>query len=104
MMAIAHLVFEAEARFAPPHWLDVLAFWLELAGMPLRRVRAAFGKGVVRGLLTAALALVLIPVWLFCLAVVLLVLPFAFLLPWLVMAFAWLMASNGRGLAFIVGG
>jgi len=104
MKAKAPLAFEAEAGSERPLWRDVLAFWLELAGMPLRRVRAAFGKGVVRGLLTAVLALVLIPVWLFCLAVVLLVLPFAFLLPWLVMAFAWLMASNGRGLAFIVGG
>ena len=105
LKARAPLAFAAETGASEqPLWREVLAFWLELAGMPFRRVRAAFARHPLRGAGLALLALVLAPVWLFCLALVLLVLPFAFLLPWLVMAFGWLLASNGRGLSFIVGG
>ncbi|KAA2286009.1 efflux RND transporter permease subunit [Arenimonas fontis] len=103
MKARAPMAFDPETDTGRPIWREVVALWADLLRLPLRRVRAAFARSLPKGVLTSLAAVALLPIWLFCLAVVLLVLPFAFLLPWLVMAFGWLLASNGRGLSLVIG-
>ncbi len=103
LKAKSPLGFTDEAGEARPVWRDVLAHLRDVAVMPWRVVRKAMSRSALRGGLALLLALVLLPVWLLCLVVVAAVLPFAFLFPWLVFAFGWLLAANGRGGARVLG-
>ncbi|WP_290888371.1 efflux RND transporter permease subunit [Arenimonas sp.] len=95
---------------AGPVWRQVLAQAIDFAKLPFRRVRAAFGRGAVRGIGAVLAAVLLAPVWAFCLVLLLVALPFAFLMPMLVFAFTWLVATlarvlgiGGRGLGQVGG-
>lgn len=81
---------------AGPVWRQVLAQAIGFAKMPFVRIRAAFNRGAARGVGTALLALALAPVWAFCLVLLLVAIPFAFLLPWVVFGATWLVATLGR--------
>ena len=78
-------------------WRLVLAQMREFAAMPVRSLRAAFGRSLMRGLLQVLLVLVLLPVWLLCLALLLVALPFVFLAPYVTFGLAWLGARLWRG-------
>lgn len=87
---------------AGPVWRQVVAQVVEFAKLPFRRVIAAFGRSVPRGVGAGLAALLLAPVWLFCLLLLVVAVPFAFLVPWLIFGVTWLVAVAARVLG--VGG
>ena len=87
---------------AGPVWRQVLAQAIGFAKLPFLRISAAFRRGPVRGLAMALLGLALAPVWAFCLVLLVATIPFAFLVPWIVFATSWLVATLARVLG--VGG
>ena len=78
-------------------WRQVLAQMRDFALMPVRSLRAAFGRSLARGLLQVVLVLVLAPVWLLCLALLVVALPFVALAPYVTFGMAWLGARAWRG-------
>ncbi|GAB2503030.1 efflux RND transporter permease subunit [Arenimonas alkanexedens] len=92
---------EAEADQRPV-WRQVLAQVEDFAKLPFRRIGAAYARSPMRGYGAGLAAFLLFPVWLFCLSLLVLAIPFAFALPWIVFAVTWLVAALARALA--VGG
>ncbi len=104
LKAQSPMAFADESGRVRPVWRDVVAHLIDVAGLPLRFVRSGFGRGALAGVAAILLVILLLPVWLLCLVVVSLVLPFAFLLPWLVFGFTWLASRGGRHGWAVVGG
>ncbi|HEU0153578.1 MAG TPA: efflux RND transporter permease subunit [Arenimonas sp.] len=95
---------------ATPPWRLMLAQVRELFFLPFQKIGAAFGRSGLRGVVASLVALVLAVVWVFCLVLLLLAVPVAFLLPWALSALSWLvvlvarvLAIGGRGLGWVGG-
>ncbi len=81
-----------------PVWRQVVAQLVDFAKLPFRRIGAARTPlrkaGAILGFL------LLLVVWLFCLVLLALAVPFAFVIPWLLFAATWLVSILARLLAY----
>ena len=79
---------------AGPVWRQVVAQVVDFAKLPFRRIAAARTPLVKAATILAFL--VLLVVWLFCLVLLALAVPFVFVVPWIVFAVTWLVALLAR--------
>jgi HAE1 family hydrophobic/amphiphilic exporter-1 len=89
---------DAERSDAPglPAWRQLLAQIVELFRMPFRRTADAWGRRSLAGIGMGLLFVLLAPVWLFCLAILVLALPLLFLTPYLLFAVSWMVTTVMR--------
>jgi HAE1 family hydrophobic/amphiphilic exporter-1 len=89
---------DAETSDTPelPAWRQLLVQLVDLFRMPFRRVAAAWRNRSIAGIGMGLLFLLLAPLWLFCMAVLVLAVPLLFITPWLVFGVSWLVTVLTR--------
>ena len=99
LKARSTMAFAAEAPSPAsmvPAWRQVLAQLREMAVMPFLGIVSAFRRSRLRGIGFALLFLLLSAIWVFCLLLLLLAIPFVFMAPYVTFGLAWLGALIWR--------
>jgi HAE1 family hydrophobic/amphiphilic exporter-1 len=88
--AKAPMAFARDAHSDLPPWRSTWNFLRELLGLPARAARWWLEGGIVRKLAGGIGLLLALPLWIICLVLTLVAIPFAFVLPYLVRGAAWI--------------